>query len=84
MSQRGTAAVPAESEWVLLVRVKSGDDGVVDELVLDRDLLADLVLEGIEESQRTRGAHAQTTWWDAAAAADLIRHHVTHFAADQR
>jgi hypothetical protein len=84
MSQQGTAdAVSADGEWVLLVRARSGDGGL-DELLLDRETLADLVLEAIEESQRTRGARAQTTWWDAAAAADLIRFHVTNSAADQR
>jgi hypothetical protein len=66
---------------VLVARLATGA-GVLGDVVLDRDTLADLVLEGVEESQRARGTEAQTSWWDAAEAADLILFHVAQLTAD--
>ena len=69
-------AAPQAGEG-LLVRPGPAAARVVSEQLLDLDALADLIHEGIEQSQRERGVVAQTSWWDAVAAAELLLFHVT-------
>lgn len=53
-----------------------------DAVMLDREAIADVVLEAIEESQRRRGVAAQTHWCDAAEAAELLLAHVTFLTGE--
>lgn len=50
---------------------------------LDFDTIADTIHEAIEHAQRARGiATPQTTWWDAATAAELLLFHVANTAGE--
>lgn len=50
---------------------------------LDFNTIADTIHEAIEHAQRARGVTApQTTWWDAATAAELLLFHVASTASE--
>lgn len=63
---------------------RTSDTGLVARLApemasaeLDFYTLADTIHEAVEHAQRERGVTApQTTWWDAAAAAELLLFHI--------
>lgn len=46
--------------------------------VVDRDTIADVVNEAIEEAHRRRGTAPSTRWDDAAMAADLLLEHIAN------
>ncbi|MFD9964841.1 hypothetical protein [Amycolatopsis sp. NPDC058986] len=73
------ANVPDGLPTVLWTRIGTEQQ----EQALDRETLADLIREGIEESLRRRRSAAQTTWFDAATAADLLLQHVQNLTSGE-
>lgn len=52
---------------------------------LDVEAIADVINDGLEESQRGRGVtRPTTTWWDAARAAELLLFHITDVTSTHR
>jgi hypothetical protein len=54
------------------------------EVAIDSQAIADVLLEGLAESARARGAVLGSAWGDVAEAAELLIHYVTSIAAEDQ